>query len=89
MAKGIKTGGRVKGTANKLTADARSGILYAAEKLGGMDRLVVWAQEDPKNEAQFWTAIYPKIIPREIKADVHVVDELAERMARARSKNGR
>lgn len=34
----------------------------AADELGGSDRLVAWVKEDPKNEAAFWTTIYPKLV---------------------------
>ena len=63
MANGHKTGGRQKGTPNKLTSSARNAIALAAEKLGGEDRLVEWAKEDPQNERAFWVHIYPKLVP--------------------------
>ena len=62
MAAGIKTGGRQKGTPNKLTAAVRSVISQAAEELGGVDRLVAWAKEDPANERVFWSSIYTKLV---------------------------
>lgn len=58
-----KTGGRKKGTPNKVTGIAKDAIATAAEKLGGADRLVAWAKEDPANERAFWSTIYPKLIP--------------------------
>lgn len=70
MALGKKTGGRKKGTPNKLVSDAREGILYAAEQLGGMDRLVAWAQEDPANEKLFWSSIWVRIVPKDVNAHV-------------------
>ena len=84
--KGIpKTGGRQKGTPNKITTDVRQGILDAAEKLGGIPRLVAWSKEDPKNEAIFWSQIYIKVIPKEINANIDVGIDLAARLARARA----
>jgi hypothetical protein len=41
----------------------------AAEKLGGADRLVSWAQEDPANERIFWGTIYPKLLPLQVSGD--------------------
>jgi len=38
----------------------------AAEDLGGTERLVAWAKEDSRNEAAFWTAIYPKLLPLQV-----------------------
>lgn len=58
--------GRPKGSLNKTTAIAKDAIASAAEKLGGEDRLVAWAKEDEKNEAAFWTSIYPKLLPLQV-----------------------
>lgn len=63
MAVGRKTGGRKKGTPNKLTGAARDAISMAADRLGGVDRLVSWVEEDPANERAFWTSIYPRLVP--------------------------
>lgn len=61
--------GRPKGSPNKVTAAAKDAIAQAADKLGGTNRIVEWAQEDPKNETAFWTTIYPKLIPVQIGGD--------------------
>ena len=66
MARGYKTGGRKKGSKNKLTAATRDVIAEAAERLGGVDRLVDWAQEDKDNERAFWASIYPKLLPHDL-----------------------
>jgi len=58
--------GRPKGSLNKSTLIAKEAISTAAEKLGGTDRLVKWAKEDSKNEAAFWTTIYPKLLPLQV-----------------------
>lgn len=42
----------------------------AAADLGGRERLVNWAKEDPKNEHAFWVTIYPKLLPLQVDADV-------------------
>lgn len=60
--------GRPKGALNKTTKAAKEAIAIAAEELGGSDRLVAWAKEDPANERAFWTTIYPKLIPIDVKA---------------------
>lgn len=64
-----KTGGRQKGTTNKINAAAKDAIALAADKLGGVDRLVAWAKEDKLNERAFWTNIYPKLIPVQLAGD--------------------
>ncbi len=55
--------GKPKGAISKTTRAAKEAIAFAAEGLGGAERLVAWAQEDPKNESAFWTTIYPKLLP--------------------------
>lgn len=67
MAQGVKTGGRRKGTPNKMTVAAKDAIAMAADALGGSDRIVAWAREAPENERAFWTSIFPKLIPAQIE----------------------
>lgn len=55
--------GRPKGAVNKNTRLVKDAIAEAFEKLGGMERLVAWAQENPDNEKVFYTALLPKLIP--------------------------
>jgi hypothetical protein len=64
--------GRPKGALNKTTRAAKEAIAFAAEGLGGAERLVAWAQEDPKNEAAFWTSIYPKLLPLQVAGELGV-----------------
>ncbi len=69
MTIGYKTGGRKKGTPNKLTVAAKDAISMAADELGGKDRLVTWVKEDPANERLFWGTIYPKLLPLQVASD--------------------
>ena len=62
--------GRPKGALNKTTQSSKDAIAFAAEELGGYQRIVEWAKEDPKNESAFWTTIYPKLLPLQVNADV-------------------
>jgi hypothetical protein len=66
MAKGRKTGGRQKGTPNKLTADTRAMILGALDDVGGRRYLVTQAKEHPGA----FLALVAKTLPREIQAEV-------------------
>ena len=61
--------GRPKGSPNKTTAAAKDAIAQAAAELGGANRLVSWAKEDPKNEHAFWATIYPKLLPLQVGGD--------------------
>ncbi len=58
--------GRPKGSLNKTTKAAKDAIADAAEQLGGTNRLVDWAKEDPVNERAFWSSIYPKLLPLQV-----------------------
>jgi hypothetical protein len=61
--------GRPKGSPNKLGKAAKEVIAAAAAELGGEERLVEWAKEDPANERAFWTQIYPKLLPLTLSGD--------------------
>lgn len=71
---GERRGGRTKGTPNKLTKDVREAILQVAEGLGGAEGMLSWAQEDKANERIFWSQIYPKVLPKEVKAELSGAD---------------
>lgn len=64
--------GRPKGVLNKTTQTAKDTIAMAAEGLGGYDRLLAWAQEDPSNEKAFWATIYPKLLPLQVNSDTTI-----------------
>jgi hypothetical protein len=51
-----------------LTKDAKAAIQLAFEDLGGLPRLVEWAN-NPANLSQFYTQIWAKIIPKDIKQE--------------------
>ena len=57
--------GRPKGSVNKVGKAAREVIAEAAERLGGVERVVAWAKESGDNEKAFWTQLYPKLVPLE------------------------
>jgi len=61
--------GRPKGSPNRTTASAKEAIAQAAEGLGGADRLIAWAKEEPANERAFWATIYPKLLPLQVSGE--------------------
>ena len=77
---GGKPKGRPKGSENKLTRTVRDVIAQAAEGLGGHERLIAWVREDPKNEAAFWTSIYPKLLPLQLRGDAANPIRIVHRM---------
>ncbi len=64
--KGEKRPNQGKRGPDKTTIAAKEMIEKAAQELGGLSRLVSWAQEDPKNEATFWGSMYPKLLPLQV-----------------------
>lgn len=66
IGKGKAGPGRPKGATNKTTRLAKDAIAEAAEGLGGADRMIAWAKEDPANERAFWATIYPKLVPVQV-----------------------
>jgi hypothetical protein len=62
--------GKPKGAIHKTTRLAKEAIALAAEGLGGTDRLIEWAKEDPRNESAFWTSIYTKLLPLQVQAEI-------------------
>lgn len=63
MAKGRKTGGRVKGTPNKLTADIRSAIETAFHQVGGAEYL----ERIAKTEPAVFCGLLGKVLPTQLQ----------------------
>lgn len=59
MTVGKKTGGRQKGTPNKLGGTAKENVACVFVRLGGIQAMVDWAE---KNPTQFY-GIYAKLLP--------------------------
>ena len=61
--------GRPKGSQNKVSKAAKEVIAEAAAGLGGSERLLAWAKEDPANERAFWATIYCKLVAVTVAGD--------------------
>jgi hypothetical protein len=66
MAQGQKTGGRQKGTPNKVTKALKEMVLGALDDAGGQDYLKRQASENP---AAFMTLL-GKVLPMQVEATV-------------------
>jgi hypothetical protein len=73
MAKGKKTGGRLPGSVNKLTLEAKEAIEIAFEGLGGVQALTDWART---HRTTFYGRIWTKILPRDMKVTGEVLHRL-------------
>jgi hypothetical protein len=62
--------GRPKGSRNKVTGIAKDIIAEAADRLGGVERLVAWSKEDAQNERAFWSTIFPKLMPLQVAGEL-------------------
>ena len=62
MATGRKTGGRSKGTPNKVNAAVKEAIVSAFNKVGGEDYLVKVAENDPRT----FCALLGKVMPTQL-----------------------
>lgn len=68
MAKGIKTGGRKKGSKNKMSADVRQSVLDTYAAIGGDKFFAEWAKQKPSDFFQ----IYAKLLPKDVNVDATV-----------------
>jgi hypothetical protein len=62
MAAGRKTGGRAKGTPNKVNAAVKEAIIGAFNKVGGETYLVKVAESDPRT----FCALLGKVMPTQL-----------------------
>lgn len=60
--KGKKTGGRVKGTPNKLTSSFKEAVQTVYQEIGGNENFARWAR---RNETEYYK-IAARLIPTEI-----------------------
>jgi hypothetical protein len=57
-----KTGGRKKGTSNKLSSTVKDNVIAVFDRLGGIEHMAEWASDNP---TQFYN-IYSKLLPIEM-----------------------
>lgn len=66
MAKGIKTGGRVVGTPNKVTGTVKDNVIGVFDQIGGQEEMATWAKD---NRTEFYR-LYAKLLPHQVNTDV-------------------
>ena len=75
-AKRQKTGGRTRGTPNKLSASIKSAIESAFDKVGGEAYLVDVAKSDPRT----FCGLLGKILPSQIDVGISEVDSMFDEL---------
>ncbi|MGE5621410.1 MAG: hypothetical protein ACM3VY_00125 [Candidatus Bathyarchaeota archaeon] len=81
MARGMKTGGRKKGTPNKTTGTVRHALVLAFEGLGGVPALQAWAKKNPTEFFKLWARMMPTEVKAEVSASPTLEDLIAGSMA--------
>lgn len=54
-----KTGGRKKGSSNKVSRETKENIIIAFDRLNGVDGLVKWAKDNPTEFYKIWAKTLP------------------------------
>lgn len=83
MAAGRKTGGRKRGTPNKLTGQVKEMILSALDEVGGADYLVLQARENPVAFMGLVGKVLPMTISGPGENGEHVVTTITRRVVNA------
>lgn len=65
MAKGIKTGGRKKGTPNKISRDIREAVLQSFETVGG----AAYLAEQAKTNPTAYLSLVGKVLPLQVTGE--------------------
>lgn len=66
MAKGVKTGGRQKGTPNRTTALLKDAILKAAEQAGGKAGMIGYLQTQATENPAAFMSLLGKVLPMQV-----------------------
>ena len=67
-----KTGGRQRGTPNRVTASIKSALTEAFDGLGGIPALVEWGKTNPTPFYLCWSRLAPKDAPEGGSGLVHI-----------------
>ncbi|WP_380823353.1 hypothetical protein [Sphingobium xenophagum] len=83
MAAGHKTGGRKKGTPNKLTGQVKEMILEALDRKGGADYLERQAEENPVAFMGLVGKVLPMTVAGPGENGEHVITTITRRVVNA------
>jgi hypothetical protein len=74
-----KTGGRVAGTPNKVTATVKDNIIAVFNRLDGTAGMAKWAEENPTQFYQIYAKLLPTDINNNITGDL-LISEIVRRV---------
>jgi hypothetical protein len=86
VAVGFKTGGRKKGTPNKVSALLKDAILTAAEEAGGKEGLIGYLRQQAKNNPAPFMGLLGKVLPMQIAGDQENPVQIADPNNRERAR---
>lgn len=69
MALGRKTGGRQKGTPNKINSDLRQAILMATEAAGDAGGMVGYLEQQARENPVPFMALLGKVLPMQVSGE--------------------
>lgn len=75
-----KTGGRIRGTPNKLTRSAKMAFQFAFDANGGQEALARWAEGNPTD----FYRLYARLIPVDITSTDDEIDAVEVTIVRNR-----
>lgn len=78
-----RAGGRKPGTPNKLTTSTKAAIQEVFQQIGGIERMAQWASENP---GAFYSLVYVKLLPVEMRLQGQVQTDFAAVLQRARER---
>lgn len=82
-----KTGGRQRGTPNRLTQSAREAFQFAFDALGGADALAEWARQQPHDFYRLYARMIPSTGPSALGPQTLTVIRRDEAPVRHRQSN--
>lgn len=83
MALGKKTGGRKKGTPNKVSDVVKDNVVKVFDALGGSDGMAIWAADNPTEFYRLYTKLLPKQVDQTIEVG-QTIDDILLELAEAR-----
>ncbi len=73
---GERIGGRQKGTPNKTTKAVKDALSECFDKMGGVESLMKWGNDNPTEFYKLWVKMLPTEIKAEVSAEIEPVGKV-------------